>query len=65
MKLSLVSLLLCFASVLAMASASPQSVELGGAVWKADWTEAQVESLATGKPVLMLDLVGRLDEKWC
>lgn len=42
-----------------------QKVQLGSATWLASLEEAQARSKATGKPILWLDMVGRLDEKWC
>lgn len=40
-------------------------VELGGALWHHDFAQAQREAKETGKPILLFDMVGRLDEKWC
>lgn len=40
-------------------------VELAGASWLEDFPAAVRQAQATGKPILLFDMVGRLDEKWC
>lgn len=41
------------------------SLKLGSASWMSDLAAAQQQSKLSGKPILWLDMVGRLDEKWC
>lgn len=38
---------------------------LGNATWTSNLQQAQAQSAASGKPILMLDMIGQLDEKWC
>lgn len=44
---------------------SKDCVELAGARWESSWDLARQRAVAEGKPILLLDMVGRLDEKWC
>ena len=47
-------------------SAQPEKkVLLGSATWLSDLPAAQACARETGKPILWLDMVGRLDETWC
>lgn len=48
------------------ASAEPEkTVTLGSATWFSDLSAVQARARETGKPILWLDMVGRLDETWC
>jgi hypothetical protein len=55
----------CMASAVPSDPAVGESVVLGGATWGPDFEAAQAEAEQTGKPILLFDMVGRLDEKWC
>lgn len=46
-------------------SSSDGTVTLAGATWGSDFEQAKREAQATGKPILLFDMVGRLDEQWC
>lgn len=55
-------------SCLALGGATPTDqgqVVLAGAEWNSDFEAAKLEAANTGKPILLFDLIGRLDEKWC
>jgi hypothetical protein len=43
---------------------SRAAVELAGATWHR-WPEAQSLAAREGKPILLLQMFGQLDEKWC
>lgn len=38
---------------------------IGGVHWYSDLAAARARAARTGKPVLELQLFGRLDERWC
>ena len=42
-----------------------KTVLLGSATWLSDLSAAQARAREADKPILWLDMVGRLDEKWC
>lgn len=52
-------------TLMGVGRAAPGEVTLGGAVWLNNLEQAKAESRDSGKPLLVFDLVGRLDEKWC
>lgn len=40
-------------------------VELGGARWLSSPEQAQQQAATQNKPLLVFEMLGRLDEKWC
>lgn len=65
-------ILLSFVMVgVALAWESPDSpspdgtVNLAGAQWGSNFERAKQQARASGKPILLFDMVGRLDEQWC
>lgn len=40
-------------------------VTLAGVTWRGDFGAARKEAAATGRPILLLQLFGRLDEEFC
>ena len=58
-------MMVLWCTLVGFAWAAPGEVKLGGAVWLNNLEQAKAESRASGKPILVFDLVGRLDEKWC
>lgn len=62
-------LLLLVLTTIYVASAGPREstgdVILAGATWHSDLEEAKALARDTGKPILLFDMVGRLDERWC
>ena len=44
--------------------ASRAGVELAGVRWES-WENARARARHEGKPILLFDMVGRLDERWC
>jgi len=47
------------------ATAAPAPVKLAGVTWEASFAKAQARARAEGKPILLLHLLGRLDEEFC
>lgn len=58
-------LMVLWCTLMGVGRAAPGEVTLGGAVWLNNLEQAKAESRDSGKPLLVFDLVGRLDEKWC
>lgn len=57
-------LMLTTLGLAAMASPGSGTVELAGVRWHS-WEDAQGRARREGKPILLFDMVGRLDERWC
>jgi hypothetical protein len=53
------------AATRAIAADSSQRVQPGLVAWHANYQEAVDASRASGKPVLLVQLLGRMDEKFC
>lgn len=47
------------------AGAKDNEIRLGQAQWTSNLEVARLRSQSSGKPVLLFDMIGRLDEKWC
>ncbi|MCA9775384.1 MAG: hypothetical protein KC800_01650 [Candidatus Eremiobacteraeota bacterium] len=45
--------------------AQAETVEIAGANWESSWNQAVTRALREGKPILHLQMLGHLDEKWC
>lgn len=57
-------LMLTTLGLAAVASPGPAAVELAGVRWES-WENARARARHEGKPILLFDMVGRLDERWC
>lgn len=58
--------ILCVATQVASSQSQYRSeLELGGAVWQSDLSRAKKLSQQSGKPLLVFDMRGNLDEDWC
>lgn len=55
----------CVASAVPAYQPDEGEVTLAGASWGSDFETAKAKAQTTGKPILLFDMVGRLDEKWC
>lgn len=55
----------CLVGIVASKPLDSAAVELGGATWHSDLNLAKNMAAREKKPLLVFDLVGRLDEKWC
>jgi hypothetical protein len=49
----------------AAASAAPATTTIAGVRWHASFAAARAEARRDGKPILLLQLFGRLDEEFC
>lgn len=47
------------------AQTEPLAVELAGVRWESSLEFARQRAQAENKPLLVLDMLGRLDERWC
>jgi len=45
--------------------AQAETFEIAGAAWESSWEQAVSRARREGKPILHLQMLGHLDEKWC
>lgn len=45
--------------------AQAETFEIAGAGWESSWEQALSRAQREGKPILHLQMLGHLDEKWC
>lgn len=61
MKITAIAVLL----TAALAGSAPADVSTGLVRWHEDFAAARAAAAASGRPVLLFDLLGRLDEPFC
>ena len=64
-KLIFITLLTLSMSGLANNKGATGKVELAGSTWVEGLEAAQQQAKRENKPILLLEMMGRLDEKWC